>query len=147
MPAPTPHTGGAHALARLNDLAPGLLAELPFGILVADRDGAMGAWNPAARRLLGDDPRLADDAPPSVRCCDLFGCRSGEGPLADGCITALALDADDVLPEVRVDVEGGAAWVTASPSGDAQVVFQVRPANVRDRRRRTDPHWAARPHL
>jgi DNA-binding SARP family transcriptional activator len=147
MAASSADIGGAHPVARLNDLAARLLAELPFGILVADRAGAMRAWNPAARRLLGDDPRLADDAAPSVRCCDLFGCRSGEGPLADGCITELALQADGVLPEVRVDVEGGAAWVTASPTGDEQVVFQTRPANVRDRRRRTDPHWATRPHL
>ena len=47
--SPSAHTGGALALARLNDLAPGLLGQLPFGILVADRGGAMGAWNPAAR--------------------------------------------------------------------------------------------------
>lgn len=147
MAASSADTPGAHAVARLNHLAARLLAELPYGILVADRGGAMHAWNPAARRLLGDDPRLADAAPPSVRCCDLFGCRNGEGPLADACITELALEADDVLPEVRVDVEGGAAWVTASRSGDGQVVLQVRPANARDRRRRTDPHWAARPHL
>jgi DNA-binding SARP family transcriptional activator len=147
MAASSADTPGAHAVARLNHLAARLLAELPYGILVADRGGAMHAWNPAARRLLGDDPRLADAAPPSVRCCDLFGCRNGDGPLADACITELALEADDVLPEVRVDVEGGAAWVTASRSGDGQVVLQVRPANARDRRRRTDPHWAARPHL
>jgi DNA-binding SARP family transcriptional activator len=147
MAASSADTPGAHAVARLNQLAARLLAELPYGILVADRGGTMHAWNPAARRLLGDDPRLADAAPPSVRCCDLFGCRNGDGPLADACITELALEADDVLPEVRVDVEGGAAWVTASRSGDGQVVLQVRPANARDRRRRTDPHWAARPHL
>jgi DNA-binding SARP family transcriptional activator len=147
MPAPPADTGGARAAARLNDLAAELLAQLPFGILVADREGAMQAWNPAARRLLGDDARLADDAAAGVPCCDLFGCRSGEAPLADACITVLALEADDVLPEVRVDVEGGAAWVMAAPSGDGQVVFQLRPADVRDRRRRTDPHWAARPRL
>jgi DNA-binding SARP family transcriptional activator len=147
MPLPPPDTGGARAAARLRDLAPTLLAELPFGVLVADRDGAMGAWNAAARRLLGDDPQLADDGDPDVRCCDLFGCRSGVGPLADACITELALEADEVLPEVRVDVNGGAVWVTAATAHESQVVFQVRPANPRDRRRRTDPHWAAQPHL
>jgi DNA-binding SARP family transcriptional activator len=147
MPYRPPDMNGARAAARLYDLAPTLLAELPFGVLVADRDGAMDAWNGAARRLLGDDRRLADDAPAGVRCCDLFGCNSGEGPLADACITELALEAANVLPEVRVDVRGGAAWVVASPSTDGQVVFQVRPANPRDRRRRTDPHWVARPHL
>jgi DNA-binding SARP family transcriptional activator len=146
MPSRPPDIEGARVAARLRDLAPALLAELPFGILVADRDGAMYAWNAAARKLLGEHPLLADDAP-AARCCDLFGCRSGEGPLADACITELALEADEVLPEVRIDVLGGATWVMASPSGRGQVVFQVRPANPRDRRRRTDPHWAARPHL
>jgi DNA-binding SARP family transcriptional activator len=146
MPSHPADTEGARIAARLRDIAPALLAGLPFGILVADRDGTMYAWNPAARTLLGDHPLLADDAP-AARCCDLFGCRSGEGPLTDACITELALEADEVLPEVRVDVRGGATWVMASPSGGRHVVFQVRPANPRDRRRRTDPHWAARPHL
>jgi DNA-binding SARP family transcriptional activator len=147
MPHPSPDNG-ARASARLHDVAPTLLAELPFGVLVADRDGAMEAWNGAARRLLGDDRRLSEDARPGgVRCCELFGCNSGDGPLADACITELARDADEVLPEVRVDVRGGAAWVIASPAAEGQVVFQVRPADPRDRRRRTDPHWAVRPHL
>ncbi len=147
MPYPSPDNG-ARAAARLHDLAPTLLAELPFGVLVAGRDGAMDAWNGAARRLLGDDRRLADDARPGgVRCCDLLGCNSGDGPLADACITELARDASDVLPEVRVDVRGGAAWVIASAAGEERVVFQLRPADPRDRRRRTDPHWAVRPHL
>src|SRR5215218_464447 len=102
--ADPPSDTGARAPARLDDLAAPLLAELPFGILVADRQGRMQAWNGAARRLLGDDPRLADEADVGVRCCDLFGCRSGEGPLADACITDLTVKADEVLPEVRVDV-------------------------------------------
>ena len=145
MPNSSPDNG-AGAVARLHDLAPKLLAELPFGMLVADRNGAMHAWNPAARRLLGDE-RLADDGAPGVRCCDLFGCNSGEGPLADNCITVLVREASDVLPEMRVDVLGGAVWLIAAPSTGDRVVFQVRPADPRDRRRRTDPHWAVRPHL
>jgi DNA-binding SARP family transcriptional activator len=146
MAEPLPHTRDARAAARLDDLAPTLLAQLPFGVLVSDDDGRMQAWNAAARRLLGDDPRL-DDGDGAVRCCDLFGCRSGEGPLADACISVLALEASDVLPEVRVDTAGGrAAWVVASSAPDG-IVFQLRPAHPRDRRRRTDPHWAAQPHL
>ena len=144
---PLPDIGGSRAAAALHALAPSLLAELPFGILVADRDRVMRAWNAAARRLLGDDPRLAEDARLGVRCCDLFGCRSGTGPLADVCITELALEADAILPEVRVDVRGGAVWVTAARAAERRVVFQVRPADPRDRRRRTDPHWATRPHV
>jgi DNA-binding SARP family transcriptional activator len=146
MAEPLPHTRDARAAARLDDLAPTLLAQLPFGVLVSDDDGRMQAWNAAARRLLGNDPRL-DDGDGAVRCCDLFGCRSGEGPLADACISVLALEASDVLPEVRVDTAGGrAAWVVASSAPDG-IVFQLRPAHPRDRRRRTDPHWAAQPHL
>ncbi len=149
MPDSSPDTRGARAAARLDDLAAPLLAELPFGILVADGDGCLQAWNAAARRLLGDDPQLAGDATGAgVRCCDVFGCRRADGPLADGCITELALEAADVLPEVRIDVgDNGAAWVTGSPAAGGGVVFQVRPAHPRDRRRRTDPHWTAHPHL
>ena len=147
MAEPSPDTRGARAAARLDDLAPGLLAQLPFGVLLSDHHGRMQAWNAAARRLLGDDRRL-DDGDGDLRCCDLFGCRSGEGPLAHACISELALEASDALPEVRVDTAGGtAAWVVASSSAVDGIVFQVRPAHPRDRRRRTDPHWAARPHL
>jgi DNA-binding SARP family transcriptional activator len=147
MAESSPHTRGARAAARLDALAPTLLAQLPFGVLVSDSDGRMQAWNAAARRLLGNDPRL-EDGDGAVRCCDLFGCRSGEGPLADACISELALEASDVLPEVRVDTAGGrAAWVVASSAAADGIVFQLRPAHPRDRRRRTDPHWAAQPHL
>jgi DNA-binding SARP family transcriptional activator len=129
-------------------LAVPLLAEMPFGILVADGHGRMQAWNDAARHLLGDDERLGESPPDTLRCCDLFGCRSGEGPLGDACITELALQADDVLPEVRIDFPGdGAAWIIASRAPDDQVAIQVRPADTRDRRRRTDPHWVAEAHL
>src|SRR5689334_22656247 len=122
---PSPHTPGDGAALRLHALAADLLAELPFGVLVADRSGAMYAWNSAARDLLGDDERLADDAPLGLRCCDLFGCNSGEGPLADSCLTELAVSADDVLPEMRIDVLDGAVWVIASPSNGEHVVFQI----------------------
>jgi DNA-binding SARP family transcriptional activator len=140
---------GASVSARLNDLAPEILAGLPFGVLVADRDGCMLAWNAATKGLLGDDPRLGEDAPAGdVRCCELFGCRSGQGPLADVCITELAREADGALPEVRVDIPpDGAAWVVAAEAGPGLVAFQVRPANRSDRRRRTDPHWVAGPQL
>jgi DNA-binding SARP family transcriptional activator len=148
-----PELGSSHdapASARLRDLADTLLVDLPFGILVADGDGRLEAWNAAAKTLLGDDARLSDapDAPWTVRCCDLFGCRNGHGALADACITVLALEAQDVLPEVRVDLPGNAAaWIIASRVPGGRVVFQVRPADRRDRRRRTDPHWVAHPHL
>src|SRR3954471_1434110 len=140
---------GAPVSARLNHLAPEILAGLPFGVLVADRNGCMLAWNAATKGLLGDDPRLGEDAREGdVRCCELFGCRSGEGPLGDACITELALEADGALPEVRVDVpRDGAAWVVAAETGPGLVTFQVRPASRSDRRRRTDPHWVAGPQL
>jgi DNA-binding SARP family transcriptional activator len=150
MPEPSPHTHGARAAARLDGLASGLLAGFPLGIVVADAGGRVEAWNPAALRLLGDDPRLVDgtDGNGSVRCCDLFGCRTADGPLARACISDLAREASDALPEIRVDVNGGGAvWLIASEVEGTGIVFQVRPAHPRDRRRRTDPHWASRPHL
>jgi DNA-binding SARP family transcriptional activator len=145
---PTTHKRGSRASARLQELAAPILAELPFGVLVADSHGRMEAWNEAARRLLGEDERLDDRASDAVRCCDLFGCRSGDGPLGDACITELALEAEEVLPEVRIDLlGGGAAWIIASRAPGDRVAIQVRPADPHDRRRRTDPHWVARPHL
>jgi DNA-binding SARP family transcriptional activator len=144
-----PRKTPAPVAARLHDLTPAVLAGLPFGLLVADGDGSMQAWNPAARHLLGGDPRLGEDRPAGeVSCCELFGCRTSEGPLADACITELALEAAEVLPEVRIDLPGdGAVWVIAAESGPGLVAFQVRPARRGDRRRRTDPHWVAGPQL
>jgi DNA-binding SARP family transcriptional activator len=124
-----------------------VFAEFPYGILVLDRAGAVVAANGAARSLVG---RLRRNGA-AVTCCELFGCQRPDGPLVEGCLTELARDADGTLPEVRVDLPkspGGAGWVTAAPmTGSGRVMLQLRPGALRDRRRRTEPHWSAGPQL
>src|SRR4051794_9572008 len=119
----------------------------PSGIVVVDAHGAVQGTNLGAKRLLRG---LVDR--PKLRCCDLFDCRRAGTPLADHCITELALAHVGPLPEVRVDLPepgSGSVWVTAAPFGgaDPAVVLQVRPGVTGDRRRRTEPHWMAGPQL
>jgi DNA-binding SARP family transcriptional activator len=120
----------------------------PTGIVVCDARGHVQGTNLRAKAMLG--ALLERDR---LRCCDLFDCRRAGTPLADHCITELALGHDGPLPELRVDlpIPGGAAsvWVTASPYGGAEpaVVLQVRPGVAGDRRRRTEPHWMGGPQL
>jgi DNA-binding SARP family transcriptional activator len=119
----------------------------PTGIVVVDARGQVQGTNLGAKRLLRgiiDRPRL--------RCCDLFDCRRAGTPLADHCITELALNHSGPLPEVRIDVPepgSGSVWLTAAPFGGSEqsVVFNVRPGVVGDRRRRTEPHWMGGPQL
>jgi DNA-binding SARP family transcriptional activator len=119
----------------------------PGGIVVVDDGGQVQGTNLGAKRLLRG---LVDR--PQLRCCDLFDCRRAGTPLADHCITELALAHAGPLPELRVDVPApgsGSVWLTAAPFGGAQqlVVFSVRPGVVGDRRRRTAPHWIGGPQL
>lgn len=124
---------------------------LPFPILVTDRSSTVIGANAAAREFLGD--LLSREADGTRTCCELFGCGQADGPVPSGCLTGLARGAGEGLPEVRVDLpEGsptGAAWVTAAPvRGDRSlVVFQLRPGDPRDRRRRTKPHWIRGPQV
>ncbi len=122
---------------------------LPSGIVITDARGQVTGANLTSRNLLGD--ALARD---QVRCCDLFGCRRAGTPLAESCITELALGRTEPLPEVRVDIsyrDGAPAsfWVTATSIGDsdAAVIIQLRRGVVGDRRRRTEPHWMVGPRL
>lgn len=116
---------------------------LPSGVLVTDADGRLTGANPCADKLLGD--ALGRDR---LRCCDLLGCRRAGTPLADHCITELALGRSEALPEIRVEVPsrdgaGSSVWVTAKSivDGEPAVILQLRPGVVGDRRRRTEPHW------
>jgi DNA-binding SARP family transcriptional activator len=115
----------------------------PFGMIVLDFAGRLVGHNASARGLLGE---ALDRSP--LRCCDLFGCRKPGTPLADACISALALERRGPLPEMRLDVETHpgqtvGVWVTAASIGgaDAAVVLQLRSGMLGDRRRRTEPHW------
>lgn len=129
-----------------------VLAELPYrlvfdrfpsGVVVMDFARRVVGHNAAARGLLGE----ALERRP-LRCCDLFGCRRPGTPLEDACISALALERNGPLPEMRLDVEVHpgqtvGVWVTAASLGsaDAAVVMQLRAGMLGDRRRRTEPHW------
>lgn len=121
----------------------------PSGIIVVDNSGRVQGTNIRAKRMLG----AALDRE-KLRCCDIFDCRRPGTPLAEHCITELALARPDPLPEVRVDVPArggnvGSVWVTAAIFGGAEtaVIFQLRPGVVGDRRRRTEPHWMGGPRL
>ncbi len=120
----------------------------PAGIVVVDARGEVQGTNLGAKRLLRG---LVDR--PKLRCCDLFDCRRVGTPLADHCVTELALaHTGGPLPEVRVDLPApgaGSVWLTGAPFGGSQqsVVFSVRPGVVGDRRRRTEPHWMGGPQL
>lgn len=121
---------------------------LPSGVVVVDGRGALQGANLTARRMLG--PAFED----ATTCCELLGCRTPETPLAEHCITELALAHAGPLPDVRVDLPGrpgpvASVWATASPIGGAEpsVIIQLRPGVVGDRRRRTDPHWMGGPRL
>jgi DNA-binding SARP family transcriptional activator len=121
----------------------------PAGVVVADASGQIQGSNLAAKRMLG---QLLERS--ALRCCDLFDCRRAGTPLAEHCLTALALSHEGPLPEMRVDLPLGetsnaSAWVTAAPFGGAEksVVISLRPGVVGDRRRRTEPHWMTGPQL
>jgi DNA-binding SARP family transcriptional activator len=139
-----------------NDLSRGaagngeLFDQFPFGLMVVDADGRLAAANPPAAELLAFD-RSVDGA---VRCCDVLLCRSPDGPLKGRCISELAREAGRPLPEVRIDVTPRgveqAVWVTAAPLGaeeSGRVLLHLRPGELRDRRRRTQPHWLRGPKL
>jgi DNA-binding SARP family transcriptional activator len=121
----------------------------PSGIVITNARSEVQGANLGARRMLG--PALERDR---LRCCDLFDCRRASTPLADHCITELALERPGPLPEVRVDIPSrggtaGSVWLTAAAIGgtDASVIIQLRPGVVGDRRRRTEPHWMGGPQL
>jgi DNA-binding SARP family transcriptional activator len=118
----------------------------PFSMLVVDSDGHVIAANRMARGLLEE---LGEAQPP--RCCDILGCRSPDGPLGEDCFTERALRTGRAIAEVRIDMPNraplSAAWVAAAPIAgpEPRVVFQLRPGEAHDRRRRTRAQWALEP--
>jgi DNA-binding SARP family transcriptional activator len=121
----------------------------PFGLMIVDANGRLASVNAKASELLAFDR----STPADVRCCDLLGCRGLDMPLGGHCVSQLARDAGGPLPEVRIDVEPHgveqAVWVTAAPLGSdgEQVLVHLRPGEIGDRRRRTQPHWLTGPTL
>lgn len=137
----SPPTHGRPRQETDDPLATQVVRHFPHGLLVVDRDGAVVAANAEARILLGRQP---DGDLGEATCCELFGC-GREGLLADLCITEIAMECGEQLPEMRVDLPGerSAVWITAARLGSHdRVVLEVRRGDPRDRRRRTEPHWS-----
>jgi len=147
----TAHSSGEaeRGLARDSDIAPGIVNRLQFGIIVTDSSRAVIEANETARQMV---VAAHGQWPEGATCCSLFGCLRRE-PIARHCITKLAARSQGPLPEIRVDLPperpSSAVWITAARVGrdGSQVVIHLRPAAVRDRRRRTQPHWMAKPRL
>jgi DNA-binding SARP family transcriptional activator len=93
---------------------------LPHGLLVLDRSGSVEIANRAATELLEMSPGG------SPRCCELFGCRAGEGPLADVCLSNLVPATGDGHLELRLELDAGSAWLTAAAMDGGLVVVEVR---------------------
>lgn len=125
-----------------SSLTRGVFDRFPFGLLVCSPAGQVLAANGAAGALLESD---------AGTCCALLGCRREDAPLGGRCLSALALETGEPLPDVRLELPGTepprAVWVTAAPLSADTTLLQLRPADPRDRRRRTEPHWLSGPAL
>ena len=154
MPDPQPASDGARPRpAELGFKQPvpyrAVYEFFPSGIMVVDAKGSVQGTNLTAKRMLGT---VLDRE--KLRCCDVFDCRRTGTPLADHCITELALTHQGPLPELRVDIpgrggHGTSVWVTGAPFGGSEVsvILQLRRGVRGDRRRRTEPHWMGGPQL
>ncbi|HEX3264866.1 MAG TPA: hypothetical protein VHR16_04295, partial [Candidatus Limnocylindrales bacterium] len=112
----------------------------PYALMVCDRRGRIVAANARFREIITGG-RAVDGL--ALSCCSLLGCRRADGPLEGSCLTALALDAAETLPEFRVHLTAarpGAYVVAAAPlyKNRSHVVVELRPV------RRSSP---ARPSL
>jgi DNA-binding SARP family transcriptional activator len=118
---------------------------MPFGLLVAAADRSLISANPAAEQILIEAGAGGYEG---VRCCDVLGCRRASG-LNDRCISELAAEATQPLPEVRLDLPPGqprlAVWVTASrmTADGSRLVIHLRRGEVGDRRRRSSRPWVS----
>ena len=84
----------------------------PAGIVVADAGGQVQGTNLPAKGMLGallERERL--------RCCDIFDCRRAGTPLADHCITELALSHEGPMPELRIDLPAVGERRPTAPCG------------------------------
>jgi DNA-binding SARP family transcriptional activator len=118
--------------------------EAPLGLAVFDGAGVLLDHNAAFSRMI-------PGARPGATCCALFGCRSAGSPLAHGCLTELALQAQQApLPEIRLDLgeaDRRSVWVLAGATAAGHAIVHTRPGALDDRRRRTVPHWTTAPVL
>jgi DNA-binding SARP family transcriptional activator len=120
-------------------------------LLVVDSNGTIVSRNLQAARLI----EARSPAAERLTCCELLRCRDPDTVLANTCVTEAALEHKVAIPEVRVDIDTTtgikAFWVAAAPIRESdetsRVVLQLRPGDIHDRRRRTDPHWMSGPTL
>jgi DNA-binding SARP family transcriptional activator len=120
--------------------SPQLFEHFLYGLALFDREKGVLYLNRVARELLVPSERGANAGP--WTCCELICNRLGL-LLGGACMSEQAAATDGALPELRVDIDGGAlgqsAWITASgldPEG-SRVLFHMRPGRHGDRRRRT----------
>jgi DNA-binding SARP family transcriptional activator len=108
-----------------------LFERFPLGIVVVDPLGKPIVWNRALESMVGDHPVAA--TAPIAFCCRLLGCGDPGGPLADGCLTKLALERGRQITDVHIDLRGRGVplgvWVTATPLEDhgPRVMLLLRP--------------------
>jgi DNA-binding SARP family transcriptional activator len=126
-----------------------LFERFPYGLFAAESSGRVLAMNAVCETLVGHTRDALDAS--ALSCCDLV-CDHLEGPDAGRCLSEEATEASALLPELRIDLPdgsaAGAAWVVVSRLDDAgNILFQLRPGEAGDRRRRTEPHWLAGPKL
>jgi DNA-binding SARP family transcriptional activator len=119
--------------------------QFPYALLVLDARGQVVCHNREAARLI----EAAGMRSGTLTCCELLGCRRAGTALEGECIAELALGRGGALPELRVDLltPSGASpmWLAAAAVGTqrTQVVLQLRPGVLGDRRRRSGSSWAS----
>jgi DNA-binding SARP family transcriptional activator len=136
-------TGEARGPDRQPVVSPQLFEHFLYGLALVDRGGAVLHLNRKARELLV--PSHQSTGRTAWTCCELI-CDRLNSVSGDGCLTTQAGASAVPLPEVRIDIEGcsrAAAWVTASrlDAEEAQILFHLRPGQLRDRRRQGRPEW------
>jgi DNA-binding SARP family transcriptional activator len=102
---------------------------LPQTLIVCDHRGRIVEANARFRQLVGSGGSTG-----RMTCCSLFGCGRADGPLADRCLTTLALATGESVRELRLQLplaRPGPYVVTGAPlHGDPDyVVFELRPVS------------------
>ena len=113
------------------ELALSVYQQLPYGLVVVDKEGSVISANPASVEMGWG---LETGGPPTA-CHEMFSCRRPGGPCQHGCLVQRAIQTDDQLPEIRIDTPLGspvsAVWVTVTPLGsDSGVVLHLRPGDA-----------------
>jgi DNA-binding SARP family transcriptional activator len=95
-------------------------------VLVVSGDGRVLTWNPAFAELAGAELETAKT------CCEVFGCRRPGGPLAETCLTDVAVGRSARLDNLAIELPNGCAVaLSATPFNQGPlrtVVFEARPA-------------------